>query len=154
MRHLPPSPTGGKVSPAASPSPPGNHQTLSHPPPEVYLDNNATTPPLPEVRSAVLNALAAFGNPSSSHTAGERARGQLREARSSLASLLGCDPASVVFTSGATEANNTVLRSFLRSRPEENRLHPRSSTPPSSPPSTGAAAKGRRWCCCPSGVAA
>ncbi len=85
---------------------------MSHPPPEVYLDNNATTPPLPEVRAAVLNALAAFGNPSSSHTAGERARGQLREARSSLASLLGCGPASIVFTSGATEANNTVLRSF------------------------------------------
>ncbi len=112
MRPLPPSPTGGKVSPAASPSPPGNYQTLSHPPPEVYLDNNATTPPLPEIRAAVLNALGAFGNPSSSHTAGERARGQLREARSSLAALLGCDPASIVFTSGATEANNTVLRSF------------------------------------------
>ena len=82
------------------------------PPSEVYLDNNATTPPLPEVRAAVLNALGAFGNPSSSHEAGERARGQLREARFSLAALLGCDPASIVFTSGATEANNTVLRSF------------------------------------------
>ncbi len=82
------------------------------PPSEVYLDNNATTPPLPEVRAAVLSALGAFGNPSSSHEAGERARGQLREARSSLASLLGCDPASIIFTSGATEANNTVIRHF------------------------------------------
>ncbi len=85
---------------------------MSNPPSEVYLDNNATTPSLPEVRAAVLNALGAFGNPSSSHEAGERAREQLREARSSLASLLGCDPASVIFTSGATEANNTVIRHF------------------------------------------
>ena len=85
---------------------------MSNPPSEVYLDNNATTPPLPEVRAAVLNALGAFGNPSSSHTAGERSREQLRQARSSLASLLGCDPSSLVFTSGATEANNTVIRHF------------------------------------------
>ncbi len=53
-----------------------------------------------------------FGNPSSSHAAGDRARGQLRNARSSLASLLGCQPDSIIFTSGATEANNTVIRSF------------------------------------------
>ena len=82
-------------------------------PPEIYLDNNATTQPLPEVRAAVLNAMGgAFGNPSSSHAAGDRARSQLHNARSSLASLLGCEPTSVVFTSGATEANNTVIRSF------------------------------------------
>ena len=85
---------------------------MSNPPSEVYLDNNATTPPLPEVRAAVLNALAAFGNPSSSHTAGGRGREQLRTARESLASLLGCGPDAIVFTSGATEANNTVLRGF------------------------------------------
>ena len=82
------------------------------PPSEVYLDNNATTPPLPEVRAAVLNALGAFGNPSSGHSAGERGREQLRTARDSLASLVGCDPDAIVFTSGATEANNTVIRGF------------------------------------------
>ena len=82
-------------------------------PAEIYLDNNATTQPLPEVRAAVLNAMGgAFGNPSSSHSAGDRAREQLHNARSSLASLLGCDPDSIIFTSGATEANNTVIRSF------------------------------------------
>ena len=80
---------------------------------EIYLDNNATTQPLPQVRAAVLNAMGgAFGNPSSSHAAGGRARSQLHNARSSLASLLGCESTSVVFTSGATEANNTVIRSF------------------------------------------
>lgn len=82
-------------------------------PTEIYLDNNATTQPLPEVRAAVLNAMGGgFGNPSSSHSAGDRAREQLRNARSSLASLVLCDPDSIVFTSGATEANNTVIRSY------------------------------------------
>ena len=82
-------------------------------PSEIYLDNNATTQPLPEVRTAVLNAMGgSFGNPSSSHAAGDRAREQLNNARSSLASLLGGEPTSIVFTSGATEANNTVIRSF------------------------------------------
>ena len=82
-------------------------------PSEIYLDNNATTQPLPEIRAAMLNAMGgAFGNPSSSHAAGGRARSQLHNARSSLASLLGCEPNAVVFTSGATEANNTVIRSF------------------------------------------
>ena len=61
----------------------------------------------------MLNAMGGeFGNPSSSHAAGDRAREQLRNARSSLASLLGCQPDSIIFTSGATEANNTVIRSF------------------------------------------
>ena len=82
-------------------------------PSEVYLDNNATTQPLPEVRAAVSDALGeAFGNPSSIHAAGERARKQLQNARSLFASLLGCEPTKVIFTGGATEANNTVLRSF------------------------------------------
>ena len=82
-------------------------------PSEIYLDNNATTQALSEVRAAVLSAMGGeFGNPSSSHAAGDRAREQLRNARSSLASLLGCEPTSIIFTSGATEANNTVIRSF------------------------------------------
>ena len=82
-------------------------------PSEIYLDNNATTQPLPEVRAALLKAMGgAFGNPSSSHAAGDRGREQLRNARSSLASLVGCEPDSIIFTSGATEANNTAIRSF------------------------------------------
>ncbi len=85
---------------------------MSMEPSEIYLDNNATTQPMPEVRAAVLNAMGSFGNPSSSHAAGERAREQLHNARLSLASLLGCEPNAIVFTSGATEANNTVIRSF------------------------------------------
>ncbi len=76
----------------------------------IYLDGNATTRPLPEVCGAVVAAMGAeFGNPSSSHSGGAAARGYLRAARSDVARLLGCAPESLSFTSGATEANNTVI---------------------------------------------
>lgn len=79
---------------------------------EIYLDNNATTRPLPEVRHAMLEVLAGgFGNPSSVHGAGERARACLRHAREATAALIGADPEQVVFTSGGTEANNLALLS-------------------------------------------
>lgn len=85
---------------------------------EVYLDNNATTRPLPEVRAAMLSALGdEFGNPSSVHEAGERGRTQLRTARRQLADLLGCDPDQLLFTSGGTEANTQVLLSAVAGRP-------------------------------------
>ena len=81
---------------------------------EIDLDNNATTRPLPEVRHALLHALdAAFGNPSSDHSAGQRARTALRTSRASVAALLGVEPETLVFTSGTTEANNLVLASAV-----------------------------------------
>lgn len=84
---------------------------------EVYLDNNATSPPLPEVVEATAAAMRdGTGNPSSPHRAGRRAGTQLAAARESMATLLGTEPGSVVFTSGGTESNNMVLRSaFLQS---------------------------------------
>ena len=79
--------------------------------PEIFLDNNATTQPLPEVTAAVVAAMSeSFGNASSSNRAGERARRQLRDSRESIARLIGADPDSISFTSGATEANNWVLQ--------------------------------------------
>lgn len=78
---------------------------------EIYLDNNATTKPLAEVVSAMVDVLGAgFGNPSSAHAAGERARDVLRVARCRVARLLGGDPNRIVFTSSGTEANNMALR--------------------------------------------
>ena len=83
-------------------------------PNEIYLDNNATTRPLPEVRQALLHALdATFGDPSSDHSAGERARTALRTSRASVAALLGVEPETLIFTSGTTESNNLVLASAL-----------------------------------------
>jgi cysteine desulfurase len=78
----------------------------------VYLDWNATTPPLPEVVDAMTRAAReAWGNPSSVHATGRTARACVEDAREAVARLAGGDPRDVVFTSGGTEANNVALRS-------------------------------------------
>ena len=77
---------------------------------EVYLDWNATAPPLPAVTEAVAAALReAWGNPASVHGTGRRARAAVEDARDALAALLGVDARDVIFTSGGTEANNLGL---------------------------------------------
>lgn len=82
---------------------------------EIYLDNNATTRPLPEVRKAMMEVLSTdFGNPSSTHYAGRRVRERLDTARHCVASLIGTDSSNIYFTSSGTESNNTVLASVLR----------------------------------------
>jgi cysteine desulfurase len=78
----------------------------------VYLDWNATTPPLAEVVEAMARAAReAWANPSSVHAAGRDARACVEDAREAVAALARCDPRDVVFTSGGTEANNVALRS-------------------------------------------
>ncbi|MFZ5894831.1 MAG: cysteine desulfurase family protein [Myxococcota bacterium] len=82
--------------------------------PPIYLDYNATTPILPEVVDAMLPFLREqFGNPSSTHSYGARARSAVETARNQVAELLGCDADEVVFTSGGTEANNLAIRGVL-----------------------------------------
>jgi cysteine desulfurase len=77
----------------------------------IYMDHNATTPPDPAVVEAVVRALQEdFGNPSSVHYFGQRAKALLDDARSSVADLVGAEPAEVVFTSGGTEADNLAIR--------------------------------------------
>jgi cysteine desulfurase len=76
-----------------------------------YFDHNATTPPAPEVVEAVVRALRDdFGNPSSVHHFGQRAKALLDEARSAVAELIGAESTDVVFTSGGTEGDNMALR--------------------------------------------
>jgi cysteine desulfurase len=76
----------------------------------IYLDYNATTPVDPAVLDDMLPYFAeTFGNASSIHSPGQRARGALDTARSSVAALLGAKPAEVVFTSGGTESDNLAL---------------------------------------------
>lgn len=90
---------------------------------EVYLDNNATTRVLPEVAEAVTRAmLDGYGNPSSVHAAGTRARAELRRARDRVATLVSASRRDVVFTSGASEANNLVIQSLLDGPMDGHRL--------------------------------
>jgi cysteine desulfurase len=77
----------------------------------IYLDHNAGAPQHAEVTRAMLACLQEdCGNPSSVHEAGRRGRARLEESRETIAALLHAAPAGVVFTSGATEANNLALR--------------------------------------------
>jgi cysteine desulfurase len=81
----------------------------------IYFDHNATAPVMREAREAWLEATEHNpGNASSPHQIGGRANAALREAREKLARFLGCQPADIIWTSGATEANNTVMHHFAR----------------------------------------
>ena len=88
----------------------------------IYLDHHATTPP----SQAVIDAMAAvmagtWANASSKHGPGQAASRVLAGARSVVAQALGCRPAEVVFTSGATEANHLAVRGLLAAAPAERR---------------------------------
>ena len=77
----------------------------------VYLDNAATTPLDPEVFEAMKPfMLEDFGNPSSTHAHGRKVRAAIESARKKVAELLNCTPGEIIFTSGGTEADNTLLR--------------------------------------------
>ena len=77
---------------------------------EVYLDYNASAPVRPGVRDVVVRALEdRYGNPSSIHRPGHRAKVLLESARTSVAELLGAQAEEIVFTSGGTESNNLAL---------------------------------------------
>ena len=90
---------------------------------DIYLDNGSTTQVLPEVLESMANALEnSWGNPSSAHARGELARSQLHYARDQVARCTGSSSQDVVFTSGATEANNIVLQSLLADQPSEKCL--------------------------------
>jgi cysteine desulfurase len=83
--------------------------------PEIYLDYAATSPVDPAVTAAMLECLEhEFGNPSSQHAAGRRARRLVEAARAAVAARVGADPGALVFTSGATESNNLALKGVLR----------------------------------------
>ncbi|GMA59969.1 cysteine desulfurase [Alicyclobacillus fastidiosus] len=88
----------------------------------IYLDNAATTKVSDEVRAAMMPYLeGAYGNPSSIHQAGRKARQAVDHARRHIASWLGCDARDLVFTSGGTEANATALTGAYVARRETKR---------------------------------
>lgn len=80
----------------------------------IYLDYNATTPIDPRVAEAMAPFLSGgYGNPSSAHAEGRRAKTALEKARGQVAGCLGCSPAEVVFTSGGSESNNLAIRGLV-----------------------------------------
>ncbi|MER8464529.1 cysteine desulfurase family protein [Mesorhizobium sp. M1396] len=80
----------------------------------IYLDGFSTMPLAPEARAAMLSAWSAPGNAGSPHIAGERAAATIEQARASVARLIGAAPSEIVFTSGATEANNLAIGGIAR----------------------------------------
>jgi cysteine desulfurase len=82
---------------------------------KIYLDYNASTPIAPQVLEAMMPYLTnKFGNPSSSHSFGVECRAAVEQARERLANILGCEASEVIFTSGATESNNMVIKGIAK----------------------------------------
>ncbi|MFV0296251.1 MAG: cysteine desulfurase family protein [Hyphomicrobiaceae bacterium] len=94
-----------------------------------YLDWNATAPLRADAKAAMIATMDAVGNPSSVHAEGRRVRAMIEAARDEVAELVGADPANVIFTSGATEANAAVLaqgwQHILRSDAEHDSVRNR-----------------------------
>jgi cysteine desulfurase len=89
----------------------------------VYLDYNSTTPVAPEVLDAMLPYLSdSYGNASSIHSSGQRARNAVEHARESVAALINAKPAEIVFTSGGTEADNLAILGAVEAA---RQAHPR-----------------------------
>src|SRR5438552_16796324 len=89
----------------------------------VYLDNNATTMPAPEVVAAMLPYLNEFyGNASSVHRFGQRARHAIDLARAQVGQLVGCAESELMFTGGGTEAINTAIRGSFAARAPRKRI--------------------------------
>src|SRR3989304_5460485 len=87
----------------------------------VYLDYNATTPLAPEVLEVMLPYFREeFGNPSSIHAFGQRAKAALYASREQGASLIGASPNEILFTSGGTEADNLAILGVLEAAEERN----------------------------------
>ena len=83
---------------------------------QVYFDNASTTPLLPEVQEAMIKVIKEdYGNPSSIHLRGRRSRILVEDARKTIAQGLNASTGEIFFTSGATEANNTVLLGAINS---------------------------------------
>ena len=90
--------------------------------PTVYLDYNATAPARPEVIQIMSEAMQSAHNASAVHQSGRAGRKYVEDAREIIGSLVNLPPAQIIFNSGATEGNNTVLRHFAEHYPDEQIL--------------------------------
>ncbi|MFO0617573.1 MAG: cysteine desulfurase family protein [Polyangiaceae bacterium] len=112
----------------------------------IYLDHNATTPLLPEVVDAMIPFLREhFGNPSSGHVYGERARAAVEDARARVAEAIGARADEIVFTSGGTEANNLAIRGVAERSARRGIVSTAVEHPATRRPCEHLAARGFRW---------
>ena len=90
----------------------------------IYLDYNASTPIAPSVLDEMLPYLKEkYGNPSSTHPFGVACRAGIEQAREQLAKLLGCGASELIFTSGATESNNMVIKGIAKAAGQGKAFH-------------------------------
>src|SRR5215218_3001471 len=90
----------------------------------IYFDHNATTPVDPAVAEVIARVMTEeFGNASSVHHFGQRAKAVLDDARSAVATLLNGEPSEIVFTSGGTESDNFALRGVAEALEPTGRRH-------------------------------
>jgi cysteine desulfurase len=90
---------------------------------QIYLDYNASTPVDPQVLDVMLPYLKQkYGNPSSSHVFGVACRAGIEQARERVAGLLGCEASEIIFTSGATESNNMVIKGVATASPRGSHI--------------------------------
>ncbi|MCH8828734.1 MAG: cysteine desulfurase [Planctomycetes bacterium] len=91
---------------------------MTQSPTRIYLDNNATTKPFPEVVDVMSRHFRdAFGNPGSRHAEGRAARRVLEDARESMAEILDADPKEIIFTSSGTESSNLAIFGLANGKP-------------------------------------
>ena len=89
----------------------------------IYLDQNATTPVLPEVLDAMMPYLTTeWGNPSSAYKFGAKVKSVIETARAQVAELIGAQPREVIFTSCATESNNAAIHAVLKANPNKRHI--------------------------------
>jgi cysteine desulfurase len=89
----------------------------------IYVDNNASTQTDPEVFEAIKPFFCEmYGNPSSIHTFGGQVASHIKKGRESLASLLGCEPTEIIYTSCGTESDNSAIMSALFLNPERRKI--------------------------------
>jgi cysteine desulfurase len=89
----------------------------------IYLDHNATTPLCPPAQESLRQSLESnlFGNPSSTHAEGRRARAVIDQARDQLAQTLGCRPSELIFTGSGTESNNLAILGLAKAHRQKGR---------------------------------
>ncbi len=83
-------------------------------PKNIYLDNAATTPILPEVIDVITSAMeSVYGNPSSSHDLGRKAKSLVETARKNIAKQFNANSSEIIFTAGGSEADNLIIRNAV-----------------------------------------